>query len=399
MATLTRLFRRETVSTEFIPVIDGLRFLAILMVVSFHADGYIRDKSSSIEFTQATDLFSLPNIFVFGHQGVQVFFVISGFVLALPFMRFYFGLTPSAPSLRTYFLRRLSRLEPPYIISTIILFLLIVFVAGSPKDLPTLITSLFASLFYVHNFVFPGVTPFINHVTWSLEIEVQYYILAPFLMWTLCRARTSSKRRLLTIGAIVLFSVLSWTMEIYGQVKTLNLLLFMQYFLAGVLLCDIFLLDDTRLRFLERSKAAFIVGAVLLVVLTSTEHSSANEVPIRIASPLIILAFFLIVFGNTWWRRIFSLSWLTLIGGMCYSIYLLHPAVISAVGRFTISRVMIREFAFYYWTQMLIFFLLVLIASSIFFLLIEKPCMRRDWYLSPLTKIRSALSRFRMTAS
>ena len=54
-----------------------------------------------------------------GNYGVQLFFVISGFVLALPFASHYLCQT-RAVSLRAYFLRRLTRLEPPYVLSMLL---------------------------------------------------------------------------------------------------------------------------------------------------------------------------------------------------------------------------------------------------------------------------------------
>src|SRR5882757_8610072 len=71
---LVRLFRRETTSKEFIPVIDGLRFLAITMVLLFHLDGYIKEKSAALSFTPVSETLSrIPDFFVFGFQGVQLF--------------------------------------------------------------------------------------------------------------------------------------------------------------------------------------------------------------------------------------------------------------------------------------------------------------------------------------
>jgi peptidoglycan/LPS O-acetylase OafA/YrhL len=389
MELLIRLFRRETTSKEFIPVIDGLRFLAILMVVLFHADAYIKERAATLQYsTEGLWFAKIPDVFYFMDQGVQLFFVISGFILAIPFMRFELGLSDRKPKLRSYYLRRITRLEPPYIISTILIFLLLLFVFNSKYPPGTLITSLFSSLFYVHTLVFPGEFPYINSVTWSLEIEVQYYILAPFFIWFLCQVKDKWKRRAVNFLLIVLFSCLSWVIEEYFQSKTMTLLLFLQYFFTGILLCDVFLLDSDKLERLDRWWV-FVLGLILLVPITCTELSFTPSLILRILFPPMLLAFYLIVFGNKWWNKIFSLSGITLIGGMCYSIYLLHTVIISAVGRLTVVRLQGYSYLTFYWSQVMIFLVAVLAVSAIYFLLIEKPCMKRDWHTKLWQRIRS----------
>jgi peptidoglycan/LPS O-acetylase OafA/YrhL len=101
-----------------------------------------------------------------------------------------------------------------------------------------------------------------------------------------------------------------------------------------------------------------------------------------------LLTFYLIVFGNKWWNKIFSLRGITLIGGMCYSIYLLHTVIISAVGRLTAGRLQGYSYLTFYWSQVVIFLVAVLAISAIYFLLIEKPCMKRDWHTKLWQKIK-----------
>ena len=388
MERLVRLFRRETTSTEFIPVIDGLRFLAIAMVVLFHADAYIKAKSSGTHFSEGQAwLMGLTNNFVVMGQGVTLFFVISGFILAVPFLRYYLGLSEKKPLLRAYFFRRLTRLEPPYIIATILIFLVIVFIVGSTYPLSTLIASLFSSLLYIHTLVFPGEFPYLNSVTWSLEIEVQYYILAPFLMWGLCQLKDKVIRRTATLGLIVVFASFGWLIDVYGAIKIDTLFSFLQYFLSGILLCDVFLLDREKLAKLD-NPSVFVLGLLLLWPIVGIEHSLSPFLALRVVSPLMILGFYLIVFGNRWWNRMFSLNALTLIGGMCYSIYLLHNFLISGIGRLTIGRIQVDNFLLYYVIQIAILLLGVLAVSSVYFLLIEKPCMRRDWHIKLYEKFR-----------
>ncbi|HEV7644677.1 MAG TPA: acyltransferase [Pyrinomonadaceae bacterium] len=380
MESFVSLFRRETTSKEFIPVIDGLRFLAISMVVLFHYDIFIRAKSVEVAgFSEETVRAYVPTVFSAMSHGVELFFVISGFILAVPFMRYYLGFSERKPGLKTYFLRRLTRLEPPYVIAVIGLYLLQVFVFGSRFSNDTLTASMFASLFYVHNLVFPGEFPFISFVFWSLEIEVQYYILAPFFIWALCRIKSKHTRRLVNLSLIIAFAFLSWLIEVHWQVQTRTLALFLQYFFSGILLCDIYLIDNEALTRLSRWWV-FVLGLAIAVPMVSVQHVYTENLALRIASPLAMLAFYLIVFGNNGWKRIFSINALTLTGGMCYSIYLLFPFAISIGGRIILNRLHFTNYAvFYGFTLIFICILSVWAIAAIYFLLVEKPCMKRDW--------------------
>jgi peptidoglycan/LPS O-acetylase OafA/YrhL len=388
MEALVRLFRRETSSTEFIPVIDGLRFLAIAMVVLYHTNLFIQEKSSSLNFAESA-YYPSANILVFGHQGVELFFVISGFILAMPFMRQRFGLTEREFSLKRYFLRRLTRLEPPYIVSTLLLFLILALVIKDKYPISDLAASLFTSFFYLNNIVFPDEPARINSVTWSLEIEVQFYILAPFLVWALGAIRNKVIRRVCILGLIVAFAYLSWLFEtVWPAQIPLCIGYFFQYFLAGILLCDLYLLDLAKSARFDGT-VFLVVGALLLVFIVSVEHARSPFIVLKIVSPLAILFFYAIVFTNRYWSRLFSVDTLTLIGGMCYTVYLLHYATIAAVGRITVTNVGISNFYFYFAIQAFVYILAILAVSSVFFLLIEKPCMKSDWYIKLFENLRT----------
>ncbi len=379
MKTPEKLFRRETSSKEFIPMIDGLRFLAILLVVLFHINGYLITKTENFNFSGEAWLINHPpEIFNYGNQGVQLFFVISGFILAIPFMRFYLSLSEKKITLRDYFIRRLTRLEPPYILSLIILFgLLLTMENGHPFI--KLLLSLLASVLYVHNLVFPGEPPLINVVTWSLEIEVQFYILAPLLVWAICLIKNKLPRRVLLIILIVGCSILGWLIEVFWKVETLSVAAYLQYFIAGILLCDIYLTENLESK-AGSNLIAIAAGFGLLTGIICFQTAKSPELFLRILSPFLIFGFYLIVFYNSWWRRIFSVKWLTLIGGMCYTIYLFHYQIIAAVGKLTVNRLFVSNFTVYYLLQTAVFISAILLFSAIYFLTIEKPCMKKDWY-------------------
>lgn len=115
--------RRITTSGKYIPEIDGLRFVAILSVVLFHVPGQIPLGGPH------TGLFWY--VISNGKRGVELFFVISGFILAFPFASNILRGSKSV-SLGSYFLRRVTRLEPPYIIAILVRLPLLVFVMHKP---------------------------------------------------------------------------------------------------------------------------------------------------------------------------------------------------------------------------------------------------------------------------
>jgi peptidoglycan/LPS O-acetylase OafA/YrhL len=140
---------RKTTSGRFIPEIDSLRFVAIAMVVLYHLAGFVteNDRLSGVRDAGRGWFYDAAS---HGHYGVQLFFMISGFVLALPFATQ--RLANGRPvGLRAYFLRRLTRLEPPYVIAMIGFALILAARHRYPVD--QIQTHLGASLLYLHNLV------------------------------------------------------------------------------------------------------------------------------------------------------------------------------------------------------------------------------------------------------
>jgi len=99
-ARILRGLSRETTSGRFIPEMDGLRFAAIAMVVLFHLNGYLTAKTTFYERASIAPGW-LCRVALLGSHGVELFFVISGFILALPFAAYHLAGAPVV-SLRKY---------------------------------------------------------------------------------------------------------------------------------------------------------------------------------------------------------------------------------------------------------------------------------------------------------
>jgi peptidoglycan/LPS O-acetylase OafA/YrhL len=388
-ARLLRRFSRVTTSGAFISEIDGLRFIAIGTVVLFHLMvGLLIKNPTAFSPPAGTLLVGIARV---GFHGVELFFIISGFILALPFASHHLKQRP-AVRLNQYFLRRVTRLEPPYMLCMIIMFgALLVVKHRSTADL---FPHLAASLLYVHNIVFAEES-LINNVAWSLEIEIQFYILVPLLSWVFA-IRQTPRRRGILIGMCMLSVIFGWLFIGPEGAMRLSILRFLHFFLIGFLLADLYLVDwNEHPKRHWRWDIISAVGWPALFIVWNYADQWFN-VPAGHASllsalffPAIILFLYVAVFRGPITNRVMTNPWLTSIGGMCYTIYLFHNPLIATFLSLTHRIAPTGSYTVNYLMQAVLVFPPLLVASGVYFLLVEKPCMRKDWPKRLLEWVRS----------
>lgn len=350
-------FRRITTQKRFIPEIDGLRFVAISSVVLLHIYAALETGSVALPWTMDVDL---PK------RGVELFFAISGFILGVPFASHRLLQAPRV-NLKQYFLRRLTRLEPPYFIS------LFVWAADQMimghRHLREMGPHLLASFAYLHNAFFGAFPGAINMVAWSLEIEIQFYVLMPLLALVFTIPSASIRRS--TIAVLMLVSGLLSTDAYRNLHLRASIAYYLAFFLAGFLVCDLYL---TR----KDWKPSFLWDALALcgwpLVWSPLPRNFSH-----VLMPFLIVMLYLAAFRGKICSAMLSNRIVTDIGGMCYSIYLFHVLVISAVRHVSAPLRVGHYFWMYYGLQALVILPCVLISCGAFFLLIERPCMDREW--------------------
>jgi peptidoglycan/LPS O-acetylase OafA/YrhL len=363
---------RDTTSGQFIAEIDGLRFVAIVSVVLYHVSIYVTAKSGR---DASGDI--LATVLEQGKLGVQLFFIISGFIIALPFARAHFE-GKERPGLKAFFLRRLTRLEPPYLISLAIGYVLILLVRASSSL--ELLPHLAASAFYVHNVAYNTVSA-INAVAWSLEIEFQFYVIAP-LLTTIFAVRSDSVRRLLLVTIIFITAYF-----IPRHFSNYTIIPYARYFLTGFLLLDLYLKE------LPKNPEKTIAWDLVSVSSWATFLWFVFLGPFWLVAAPLLVGYYS-AFKGKYTNRVFCHPIVYTIGGMCYTIYLYHYTLICGLGKYMQSFAFFKEYPL--WLSILavcvIQLPIIMAVSIVLFIYIEKPCMRRRWYVDAYSRVSNVLS-------
>jgi peptidoglycan/LPS O-acetylase OafA/YrhL len=160
----------------FFPNLNGIRFIAALMVIIQHLEEFKRFFHLPSSYRYQTDL---------GGLGVTLFFVLSGFLITYLLLseKYDFGTI----SLRDFYTRRVLRIWPLYYLIIVIGFLVV------PKFLPflqlaqnppgSLNSQLLLDIFFLPNFsllLFPSIM-YVSQV-WSIGVEEQFYLMWPVLI-------------------------------------------------------------------------------------------------------------------------------------------------------------------------------------------------------------------------
>ena len=208
--------------------INLLRAFAAISVVVYHVIVYTDWQS----FPMTGPLLT----FRIGWIGVDLFFVISGFVIT----RSALSLWRAEPStfIRTYWARRLARIVPLYLLTSVLWILL--FLPNFFEQPPLrALWQIAAHITFIHTF-WPFTFNAINGVTWTLGLEMQFYLLVAFLVPWL--ARTSAMRIWVAFvliawiwrGVMVYFSVGLEPVRIF--MRTMQLPGMLDVFGAGIFL-------------------------------------------------------------------------------------------------------------------------------------------------------------------
>ena len=285
--------------------IQGLRAIAVLAVLSFHID---------------------KNILPGGFIGVDIFFVISGFLVSGIIFR---QKEKNIFSFKNFYISRFKRIVPAYYV--LVLFVLII---GSLILLPSDIAGLKYSIKWVVLFLsniylatlddYFGMASSENPLlhTWTLAIEMQFYFIIPLLIYFIKRKILIP---LLFISTILLLVYSEYKILHFGKSSSyFSLLDRSPEFLIGVLL-NIF--DLNKINKIIKNILS-IIGLIFIIcsMIFINEHS---HFPGFLTLFPCLGAAFLIISNGSFINNCISNKVMTYIGELSYSIYLWHWPILA----------------------------------------------------------------------
>ncbi|WP_045497035.1 acyltransferase family protein [Vibrio hyugaensis] len=283
--------------------IDGLRALAVILVILFHAD---------IE------------AFAGGFIGVDVFFVISGYLITTIVIN---DLDKNQFSLADFYERRIRRILPLLLLVIAVSYVLSwwLFLPQAHKEVSEFSVSSILSasnvLLYLKGHNYFGLEEQANPLfhTWSLGVEEQYYIVIPLLLMLLARNKVMSYLTFF-IGVFLLSLMTVW----YASGDP-DFAFYMIFSRAWELAAGSMLALVMRKTVVKPNNTLAMIGIVLVMASALLFDKSKDGAGIMLMIPVIGTALIILfsasdnICGKT-----LSLKWVVFIGLISYSLYLWH---------------------------------------------------------------------------
>ena len=307
-------------TSRYRPEIDGLRAFAVVAVIINHFNKDI-----------------LPG----GYLGVDIFFVISGYVITSSL----FG-RPSKDFkdfISGFYERRIKRLVPALSVFVLIASIAICLFNPSPGlSLQTGMTSLFglSNLYLLKQstdyFAQSTELNAFTH-TWSLGVEEQFYILFPFLIWFSGfgrQTKNGARNLFLAVGALTIASLIGF-LYLYPTNQSAAYFLMPSRFWEMAAGCLIFIGFQKRAsieQVLEKVPPLFVMALIVGVMYLPMSMASASTIAVVVLSSILIAS----LKKQTAAFKVFTNPRVVYIGLISYSLYLWHWGVLS-ISRWTIG--------------------------------------------------------------
>ncbi len=290
--------------------IDLFRFLAALSVVFYHYlfRGYSADNLSQLDFSD------IGGVFKYGYLGVEMFFIISGFVITLSI---------KSKSITHFIISRISRLYPIYWLSVLFSFLVILWF-GAP-NFTVEVKQFLLNLTMFQNYLD---IKNIDNVYWTLFIEMKFYVfvIGFYLILNMWKDIKLDHLIYSWLSLSVMYLFFS-DLYLFKIINFFLILSWSSYFIAGIIFYQIYK-GKLNLKYSTLLAVTFFISIFHAVSKTEAMELKYNTTfsPYVICS--LIFSFYLLMLLVSC-KKLNSINykWLTKIGMLTYPLYLIHQNV------------------------------------------------------------------------
>jgi peptidoglycan/LPS O-acetylase OafA/YrhL len=307
------------VNQKRLPQLDGIRGIAILLVI-FHNE------------TSKFPSLGLEGVFENGWMGVDLFFVLSGFLIT----GILLDARESEGYFRNFYARRFLRIWPLYYVLIFLMFVVVPYVRPSEGVRIFERSSPWWSYpLYLQNFLVPAPTGAVGllGVTWSLAIEEQFYLVWPLVV------RFCSNRLLGVVAGVTVMGspLLRLALNSGGVILYSNTFARLDGLMAGALLAIVVRRAGfAPSRFVTRAWVVLCVATPL--ALLSTPGQSEWIVFSLSAAASLSLVYLSLFSGQKWLQWLVTNRFIAYTGTISYGLYLLHKLPFNVVDSLGLTR-------------------------------------------------------------
>ena len=371
-------------TTPHLAVLDGLRGIAILVVLWYHV----------WEWTWLT-----PQITIFGRHlnftfinetgftGVDLFYFISGFVLFYPYARHLFEGKP-LQTLAHFVYRRFIKIVPSYYLQLLIVTPWIIAAYSGTALLWQYVTHLTFTHIWFHS-----TYGAINGVLWTLAVEVQFYVVFPLLSWCFRRRPVLTFLGMLAVAnayRLVLAPCCNGDYVVMTQMPS-----FLDLFGSGMMAAWLLVFLRTRLANTPQWQAAFTLlagigffayGGLLKTAFNMRLLPAWQQVWSNGHLTTLGLAFIVLTVGSclgfVWWRALIANPVLVFFSVISYNLYLWHQLIANFLGRHSIPLPRSEHFAedrLWQWSFTIVAAAVAIAVASLITYAFERPLLNRGF--------------------
>jgi peptidoglycan/LPS O-acetylase OafA/YrhL len=317
---------------EYFGYLNGLRGISILLVVTYHITDH--------------------KLFKNGFLGVDIFFVISGFILTYKYL--------DNINLKTYFLNRVKRIIPTLLLTLIFSILIMNFYIKDSYIFNENIKLIRNTLFFVNNLYLlknidyfnPEVSNFLTYHLWSLSIEEQFYLIFPFVMLF------KNNHKVIIFISILFFIIFFFSSIVIVDrglglddlffVKSQNFFNPLVRFIEILIGCISAIIVKNKFRI--NSLMSYFILAVIVSIYFFGNFANENHPGfITILFSLLLSSFIISLHSNknNYLNYFLNLKFFQIFGYISYTLYLLHiPILFLIFHYFKNENLLINIFSF-----------------------------------------------------